>query len=300
MTLQSLRCFAAVAKNLSFAEAAKQLYISQPAVTHQIKQLENDLGIRLFDRGQRLVRLTPAGTMFYAEVREILQRLDSAVEQVRRDPQFTENLTIGCRTSLRSELLPQIYREFQKTCPNVRVNVMEILSLNQQELFQNNGLDLVFSYEYTNHCPPGVSFTKLYKGHFCCVLPQTHPLAQKSEITAADLTGETLIFLAPEKCSSVMEQLQSFLRRECRDIHIYLSSSAIHSTPMICGGLGIAVMPNFICPTEPDLAAIPFRTDVKIEYGIAWHSYDTSEKVKQFIRIAKRLYAEKYGNEILR
>lgn len=235
--------------------------------------------------------------MFYAEVSEILHRLDRAVDDVRRDPQFTENLTVGCRTSLRSELLPQIYREFQKVCPNVRVNAMEVLSLNQQELFQNNGLDLVFSYEYTQYCPLGVSFTKLYKGHFNCVLPKTHPLAEKNEITAEDLTGETLIFLAPEKCSPVMDQLQSTLRKDCKDIHVYFSSSAIHSTPMICGGLGIAVMPNFICPDAPELVSIPFRTEIEIEYGIAWHSYDTSEKVHQFIRIARRLYMEKYGKD---
>lgn len=292
MTLQALRCFAAVAKYLNYAEAAKQLYVSQPAVTHQIKQLEAELGVRLFDRTQRTVRLTSAGALFYTQVPDILRRLDLAVEHVQRSPRFTDTLIVGCESTIRLELLPQIYAEFQRACPTVCVNTVEISGTNQRDLFQSGQLDTAFSSEYALGCPPGIRYTSLFQGRFCCVVPAGHRLALLEEVLPRDLAGETLIFLDPACCPPTMERVQDTLRRECPGISTYLSSSAIYTGAMIQGGLGIAVMPDFVCPREPQLTAVPFRTKTVVEYGIAWHSYDTSEKVRQFVRIARRLYRE--------
>lgn len=299
MTLQALRCFAAVGKTLSFAEASKQLYISQPAVTHQIKQLENELGVRLFDRTQHSVRLTPAGELFYGEVPELLRRLDLAVEQVRREPCFTETLTVGCESTIRMELLPQIYREFQLACPTVRINTVEITSYNERELEKTGRLDVMFTSKYSVRCPPEIRYRALYRGQFCCVLPKEHPLAGREELSPRDLNGQTLIFLDSSVCPPFMDQIQNALRTACRDIHIYLSSSSIYTGAMIRGGLGIAVMPSFVFPREEQLCAVPFDMGVGVEYGIAHHSYDTSDKVRKFVRIARRLYAERGADTFL-
>lgn len=292
MTLQALRCFAAVAKYLNYAEAAKQLYVSQPAVTHQIKQLETELGVRLFDRTQRTVRLTSAGALFYTQVPDILNRLDLAVEHVQRNSQFTDVLTIGCESTIRLEVLPQIYAEFQQTCPTVCIRTVEISGVDQREPLQSGRLDAAFSSGYAEGCPPGIRYASLFQGRFCCVVPAGHRLAGQEEVLPRDLAGETLIFLDPACCPPTMERVQAALRRECPGISTYLSSSAIYTGAMIRGGLGIAVMPDFVCPKEPGLTNLPFRTKAAVEYGIAWHSYDTSEKVRQFVRIARRLYRE--------
>ncbi len=295
MTLQALRCFAAVAKYLSYAEASKQLYVSQPAVSHQIKQLETELGVRLFDRTQRTVRLTSAGALFYTQVPDILNRLDLAVEHVQRNPRFTDTLTIGCESTIRLELLPRIYQEFQRVCPSVCINTVETSGIDQRRQPLSDRLDVVFSSEYATACPPGIRYVPLLQGSFRCVLPVWHRLAKREELSAQDLLGETLIFLEPSHCPPTMERVQDDLRRECRDINTYLSSSAIYTGAMIQGGLGIAVMPSFVCPEDPQLSAIPFRTKAAVEYGIAWHSYDTSEKVRQFVRIARQLYDKEGG-----
>ena len=291
MTLQGLKCFSAVAKYSSYAMAAKQLYISQPAVTHQIQQLEQELGVRLLDRGRRLVRLTPAGALFYSDVARILEQLDIAVGHVQNNIEFTEMLSIGCESTIQLWHLPQIYREFQALCPNVCINNSEISATEREKQFQSGQLDIVFFSSPRGKSTPSMEYATLFRGHFCCVLPKGHPLENKLEIYPEDLAGETLIFLDSLHRPPEMEEIQEELRRECRNIRLYLSSSSIVTAAMIQGGLGLAIMPNYVCPDNSELVMVPYHTSQQTEYGLAWHSGDTSQKVKTFVRIARQAYA---------
>lgn len=290
MTLQSLRCFAAVAKHSSYAAAAKQLYISQPAVTHQIQQLERELNIRLLDRNRSQVRLTPAGAIFYSDVVRILEQLDISVNQIQNSAQFTEMLSIGYETTIQLKHLPRIYREFQDYCPDVCISNSEIPATERKKLFQSRQLDIAFFSKAGIEGMTGIQYATLFRGYFCCVLPEHHPLAGREQLLPEDLTGETLIFIDAFHCPPEMEPIQDELRRKCRNIRLYLSSSSIATVAMIQGGLGIAVMPNYVCPDTNGLVMIPYCTPQQVEYGLAWHKGDVSSKVKQFVRIARQAY----------
>lgn len=290
MTLQSLRCFAAVAKHSSYAEAAKQLYVSQPAVTHQIQQLEKELNIRLLERSRSLVRLTPAGALFYSDVVRILEQLDIAVNQIQSNAHFTEMLSIGCERTIQLWHLPHIYREFQRCCPDVCINNAEIPATERKKLLRAGQLDIAFFSKAGIEGMPGIEYTTLFRGHFCCVLPENHRLAGKTELAPKDLAGETLIFIDALHCPPEMEPVQETLRRECKNTRLYLSSSSIAAVAMIQGGLGIATMPNYVCPNAQGLITVPFHTSQQPEYGLAWHRGDVSPKVKHFVRIARQAY----------
>ncbi len=294
MTLQGLRCFVAVAKYSSYAAAAKQLYISQPAVTHQIQQLERDLNIRLLDRSRSLVRLTPAGAIFYSDVIRILEQLDMAVNQIQSSEHFTEMLSIGYESTIQLPNLPYIYKEFQKRCPDVCVSNSEIPATERKKLFQSRLLDIAFFSKAGIEGMAGIKYTTLFRGHFCCVLPDNHRLVGRQEILPEDLAGETLIFIDALHCPPEMEPIQDELRRKCRNIRLYLSSSSIATAAMIQGGLGIAVMPDYVCPHAQNLITIPYCTSHQAEYGLAWHKGDVSHKVKQFVRIACQAYCKTF------
>lgn len=293
MTLQGLRCFAAVAKHSSYAEAARQLYISQPAITRHIQLLEQELDTRLLDRNRSLVRLTPVGTLFYSDVMRILEQLDLSVKSIQNSTHFTEMLSIGCESTIQLSQLPRIYREFQQCCPNVYINNSEIPATERKKLLRSGQLDIVFFSKAGIDGIPGIKYTSLFRGQFCCVLPKEHPLTSQTEIGPADLTGETLILIDSLHCPPEMEPIQEELRRECKRIRLYLSSSSIATVSMILGGLGIAVMPNYVCPDVQELSIVPYHTSQQVEYGLAWHSGDVSPKIKHFIRIARQVYGTK-------
>lgn len=290
MTLQALKCFAAVAKTSSYASAARQLYISQPAVTHQIQQLERELGVRLLDRTKRLVRLTPAGAVFYSDVAHILEQLEVAVSHARGGEQFTELLFISCESMVQLWHLPEIYREFHLCCPNVCIHNEEVSGAEWKAHLAQGRMDIAFLSKPGSEGMAGIEYATLFQGHFCCVLPEGHALAERERILPEDLSGETLIFLDTMHCPPEKERVQEELRARCRDIRLNLSSSSLATAAMIRGGLGIAIMSNFVCPKEPGIVTVPYATQEQVEYGIAWHTGDESRKVKQFVRIARRLY----------
>lgn len=292
MTLQGLRCFAAVAKYSSYAEAARQLFVSQPAVTHQIQQLERELGTQLLTRSRTLVRLTPAGAIFYSDVVHILDLLDVAVSHVRTDPHYTEILSIGCEHTIQLRYLPLIYREFQTCCPEVCIHNSEVPASERKKLLQTGQLDIAFFSKSGIEGMSGIQYTKLFQGHFCCALPAGHRLEGRAEIFPGDLTDETLIFIDALHCPPEMEPIQEELRRVCRRSRISLSSSSITAAAMIQGGLGLAVMPNYVCPNDSGIITVPYHTSQKMEYGLAWHSRDASLKVKNFVRIARQTYSK--------
>lgn len=291
MTLQGLRCFAAVAKYSSYAEAAKQLYVSQPAVTHQIQRLEQELNVRLLDRSRTLVRLTPAGAVFYGDVAWILERLDMAVDCIQTGRHFTDVLCVGCERTIQLWHLPHIYREFQQMCPDVCINNSEFPATERKQLLRSGQLDVAFFSRAGIENTPGMEYATLFQGHFCCVLPKGHRLESRDSIQPENLAGETLIFLDTLHCPPEMEEVQEELRRKCRDIRLSLSSSSIATGAMIQGGLGIAVMPNYVCPSLPDLVTVPYCTSCKTEFGLAWRRGDVSAKVKHFVRIALQAYS---------
>jgi DNA-binding transcriptional LysR family regulator len=107
MELRHLRYFAAVAAHGSFSRAAKQLHLTQPALSRQVKSLEDEIGVALIVRGQNTISLTSAGEDFYEEAKDILARVDVAVRRIKTRPQ-EETLRIGYVHSLTAGIMPTV------------------------------------------------------------------------------------------------------------------------------------------------------------------------------------------------
>ncbi|MCC8103213.1 MAG: LysR family transcriptional regulator [Clostridiales bacterium] len=291
MTIQMLRCFTSVAKHLSFSKAADELFITQPAVTHQVQMLESELDVRLLDRTQRSVALTPSGISFYGDAADILERISLAVERVHDADIFKDTLYVGCQTTLQMDRLPQIYEKYRECCPDIYINTIELSVDNKGRLTQSREFDAAF---LTKDCADNLKDFRYYplvSGRFCCVVPTEHRLAGFEEVSEEDLAGEVLICLDTLLCPPEMSQIQTELRRNCVKSKFYRSTSSIYTVLMIRGNLGIAVMPDFVCPSAPDIAVVPYKTDLMPEFGIAVRAKNNLRKIKQFVTVAQKVYS---------
>lgn len=291
MTLQMMRCFCAVADTLSFSKAAEQLCITQPAVSHQVQELEKELDVRLLDRSLRSVSLTPAGISFYGDAKDILERTALAVENVRQSAHFEETIHVGCQSTLQLRLLPKIYKAYSAMDPDVYINTKE-LSVTRQGIAVEGHLDIAFLTGDCAAIPKNLTYTPLYKGHFCCVMPCGHRLCNKEIIGFDDLAHETLVLLDTALCPPDMEQVQTEIRKNCTQSRFYRSTSSLYTSLMIEGGLGIAVMPDFVCPDSAGIASVPFETEHTPEYGIAVRKGRQPKRIQQFVQAACAEYAE--------
>lgn len=296
MTINQMRCFSTVAKELNFAKAAKQLYISQPAVSHQIQLLENELGVQLFHRSSRSVSLTPAGVSLFQDVDDILERIELVSQRAVKAADSTV-INVGCVSVLALPWLPEVFREFCRLEPNVMIKMIDVPQFDYKGFFDSQQLDLIFTPKSLVMRVPELSFMKIKSERLYCVVPEGHRFEGKDSLTYSDLGRERMIMLDIKNCPPVMAQVQQFISSHAENILINYSSSTAYACPMILGGIGIAIMPGFVIPEHDGIRKIPFEIDRRIEsgfeYGLAYHRDTLSHAQKTFIDVVRKQVCEK-------
>ena len=293
MTIIQLRCFVEVAQELNYAKAASNLFISQPAVSRHIISLENDLGVQLFVRSRHHVALTSAGNLFYSEAKDILERIDLSKHSILNNP-GEETLNVGCVSSIRIDGLSKIYSKYHAKMPHVCINNTETTASDYRRVSSGDHLDVAFVPSslkgHLSYKEASLNYYTLYSGTLCCVMRADHRLVSKERITFHDLQGETLILLDHEHCPPSMDAVQIEIRKNAEKIKYYYSGSSLYSIPMIIGGLGLAIMPDFVCPKSDEIILRPFDLPAQLEFGIICRNNDNSALVRTFIDVAREEY----------
>jgi len=193
MELRQLRYFVAVAEEGNISRAAQKIFLTQPALSRQIKALENEIGQCLLKREAHSIRLTPAGEMLLREAREFLQRADEMLERVRAASQSVR-LRVGYAPSLASGLLSAAVESFVQKHPNARV---ELFDLSTKELLaglENDTLDAVLTVGLDRDAH-GFKWTQLICASWRLAVNRHHPLARKARVTPAEVAlGPLLVF----------------------------------------------------------------------------------------------------------
>ncbi|HZU10137.1 MAG TPA: LysR family transcriptional regulator, partial [Pseudacidobacterium sp.] len=146
MELRHLRYFCAVAEWRGFNRAARALHVSQSAISEQVLDLENEIGVALLNRSQHRVSLTPAGEVFFNEARKVLAAADRAVDLAQRSARGESGaLTIGFLVWGTGRFFPTIIREFRRQHPHIRLSVMEMAPAAQSEALLNGSIDIGFT-----------------------------------------------------------------------------------------------------------------------------------------------------------
>ncbi|BBF41431.1 transcriptional regulator, LysR family [Lachnospiraceae bacterium KM106-2] len=250
MTTNQLEYFIAVAENLNFTKAAKQFFLSQTAITQQIKVLENSLDTKLFYRTKRHVELTPAGKVFLIEAKAILERTSVAKEKVRVATNgLLGSLRIGYVKSYEHSNLSKILSHFHNAYPNIELTLYRDNADALIKKLNDDLLDLVITLDFSlYHHYPSLTSKKLHSVPLMAVLPSSHPFAGKQSIKRSDLAGETLFIMHSKNmdpANSNEEVLDSNYERGLNPKCIHYSSDIETILMMVSAEMGISILPSY-------------------------------------------------------
>lgn len=195
MELRHLRYFVAVAELLNFTKAAAQLRVAQPALSRQIRDLEEEVGAPLLERGPRLVKLTDAGKIFLPEAKAVLARADSAMKAVKSAGTIAQ-INVGYAPSPTVELLPCALHAFQGLVPNVHVKLHDLSSEEMLRGLHDRKLDVCLMVRVPTKALRGLKFETMREYPVQLAMAPNHPLTKKKEVTLQQAGAEKLIAFA--------------------------------------------------------------------------------------------------------
>jgi len=255
--IKHLRTLQALAETGSVSAAADKLHLTQSALSHQIKQLEQQLGCKLFQRKSSPIRFTPAGDILLKAARDILPRLYQAEATLRGLASGEQGrLFVGVECHTCFEWLMPVVRDFQQVWPGVDLDIIPSLTRSALSLLGENKCDLVITSDPVP--TPAVIFEELFRYEQVLVLPPGHPLTTRSWIKPDDLREQTLICypVAEER----LEIFRSFLTPAgIRPAALRFSELTLMMLSLVDSGRGVCVLPRWLLETVPEYAHLPRR-----------------------------------------
>ncbi len=241
----SLRCFVAVVRLGSFSRAAVELYRTQPAVSLQVRKLEHELGLPLFDRARRAPVMTEAGRALYAGARDLLERLDGLPELVAssgREP--TGTLTIASNLSLISHFLPRAVREFHGNFPNVRLRLLNRTSRGMERSIEEGEADLGVGFLIEDR--PGIEVAMVFRSPLVLVTARTSNVLSRADKRVVSLEK---VLRGPVVHFEEGVELRQFLERTLtigRSLQPVIELPSIESIlQFVSDGFGSTILPAF-------------------------------------------------------
>jgi len=239
MELRQLKAFAETAQSGSITGAAKALRVTQPALSRQIKALEEELEVALFVRGAHSVTLTPAGELLRGEVSKLLKFCDGMVAKVRAEG-ACEPLRIGYSPSLAGDFLSVAIQRFSQIHERVRVSLNDWSSAEMRAGLAAGKLDLILAVPCG---PEAIRWEPLREFGWRVLLPASHPLAAKSELAASDLDGQRLLLFERENYPDYWDLVTGFFRDHEMQAKVAGEYDGILSlAAAVEGGLGVALV----------------------------------------------------------
>lgn len=292
MELRHLSYFIAVAEEMHFGRAAKRLNISQPPLSQQIRQLEEEIGVRLFNRTNRRVEITPAGLIFLAEARRIMTLSEDAVRRtIRADKGEIGRLAVGFIGSANYSVLPQVVREFRKRFPNVELSLTEMSTSDQVEALIDGTIQAGFLRPPRGVKEKGLAYEAVYREPLMVALPRNHTLKREKSLTLRQLSKESFIMIPRQVGPGFFDHLIVLCQREGFSPNIVLEASQYHTvTGLVAAGLGIAVVPASIQRSRVE--GVVFRLlsgGMETVLDLAWSAGNQSVILQNFIHAARKV-----------
>ena len=295
MELRHLRYFVAVAEEKSFNKAAERLFISQPPLSRQIKQLEEEIGVTLIDRENRPLKLTEAGEFFYDHALQIIKKSDDLRAMTFRKGSFDNSLSIGFVSSILYGILPKVIARFREVYPNIEIKLYELNSWQQTQGLVDGKIDVGFGRLLFEDA--SIRRMVLREENLVVAVPVSHALVKenRTSINLMDLTNENLLLYPtaprPSFIDYVLElfesrNLKANYLTEVRELHIALG--------LVAAGEGLTIVPKTLehlrnqevsyLPFEDGLLTSPIVMSVR--------HFDKSELLKTLLDVTYQIYDE--------
>jgi DNA-binding transcriptional LysR family regulator len=293
MSLTRLEYFVAVAEELSFTRAAARLHVSQPPLTQQIRRLEADLGVRLFERTTRRIELTAAGRAVLVESRIILSRHRSLAAIARDATEArVEVLQVGLVPSAVIGIMPALLAEARRRLPTASLVVHEIPVEEQLPLLRHGELDIGIFRSYQP--PTELDTTDLASDHYVVALPVEHRLTRKPCVDWQDLENERLI--ATDRVHAVTEFdsiVAACVANGFSPNIVAESVKGYNTLSLVASGLGVAVVPSLVTSSSRDGVTyrelLPKAASVPMKACAPLRLRSRSSQARQLIEIAQGL-----------
>lgn len=285
MELRHLRYFVEVAERGTFVAASRSLHVSQSAVSEQIANLEDELGLPLFKRTGRKPSLTAAGSAFLAESRRILSEADSAADLARRVHRGqVGSLRIGFFAGGMSADFPRVIRKFREHSPHVQLSLLEMTSTQQWQALAEGRIDVAFTRRLEPEYRSELRSIMLKHDPMMAILPKHHPAAP-GPVDLRDLANESFVLSSREVSPAVFDKVIELCSEAGFSPRIASISSVWSSVVlMVQAGVGIALLPsNEQQFRTSDLAFCPLKAkNAFVEFVMAWSSKGENPIVRTF------------------
>lgn len=268
MTLTELRYIVAVARERHFGRAAEACFVSQPTLSVAIKKLEEELDVKIFERGAAEVSVTPLGEDIVRQAQSVIEQASAIKEIAKRgkDP-LAGALRLGIIYTIGPYLLPELVKHTIERYPQMPLMLQENFTVKLLEMLRTGELDCAIMAE--PFPDTGLAIAPLYDEPFTVAAPASHPIAQRAEVTSQELKSETMLLLGTGHCfrDHVLEVCPEFARfsSDAEGIRKSFEGSSLETIKhMVASGMGITVVPGLSVPKEPSphLRYVPFAAPV--------------------------------------
>jgi LysR family hydrogen peroxide-inducible transcriptional activator len=268
MTLTELRYIVAVARERHFGRAAEACFVSQPTLSVAVKKLEDELDVKLFERGGTEISVTPLGEAIVRQAQVVIEQA-AAIKEIAKsgkDP-LSGPLKLGIIYTIGPYLLPELVRQAIERTPQMPLMLHENLTVKLLDMLRTGDLDCAILAE--PFPDTGLAVAPLYDEPFMVAVPRAHPLATREHISSEELKRETMLLLGAGHCfrDQVLEVCPEFARfsSDADGIRKSFEGSSLETIKhMVASGMGVTVVPQLSVPAEPHphVAYVPFADPV--------------------------------------
>lgn len=292
MELRHLRYFITVAEELNFSKAALKLYTAQPSLSQQIKDLEEDVGVRLLNRTKRKVELTDEGAVFLEQARLTLAQADKAVAMARQVSQAKQQmLRIGFVPVAEMKIFPYVLPNLRLQNSDLKIELLSLNNNEQMKALKKGDIDIAFTRH--NFTSEEIESTFVLHEPLMFILPKDHPLAKYDRIPVKALNGIDFIIPSSEQSYTLHHTILNFAKEHGIEFNIVQTADNIlFNINSIGMGLGCTILPAYITPLSMDHSVVrPLNVELpQIDLYVSHRKDNTSNAVKRFMELLTRVF----------
>ncbi len=292
METRLLETFVAVAEELHFRRAAERLHIAQPAVSGQIRRLEDELGVQLFIRDRRKVVLTEAGRAYLREARPILARMDLAQREAHRAERGEiGNLSIGySHFFIIHTVFPEAVRLYRERFPGVTLEMRELFTSEQVEALLGGNIDVGLVTQPV--AAQGLRLETLLEEPLGAVLPANHSLARSEQVTLEDLADDPFVLFPRWQAPGYHDLITGVCREAGFVPEVVVEGNSMQGiASMVAAGIGVSLVPLNTSESGLQRPGLVYKEidqlDIQVRVGLAWRSEDETPVLKGFLEVAR-------------
>lgn len=292
MELRHLRYFITVAEELNFSKAALRLYTAQPSLSQQIKDLEEDVGVRLLNRTKRKVELTEEGAVFLEQARLTLAQADKAVAMARQVSQAKQQLLrIGFVPVAEMKVFPFVLPSLRVQHSDLKIELLSLNNAEQMRLLKKGELDISFTrHNFQNN---EIESKFVLREPMIFLLHKDHPLAKYDRIPVKALNGIDFIIPAIEQAQTLHNSILDFAKSNNIAFNIVQKTDNILFNINSVGmGLGCTILPGYIAPlTMSNTIIRPLDVEIpSLDLYVSYHKNSKSVAVNKFIELLTQVF----------